>query len=57
MLVMAIHFSGVICLHLATYFRAIKAHVKLSKLNHKHREHLLKTRENCVAAIKNYIAA
>lgn len=57
MLITALHFSGVIALHLASYFRSIKAHVKLSKLNQKEREQLLKLRENCVVAIQKFIAA
>ncbi|HRG58329.1 MAG TPA: 1-acyl-sn-glycerol-3-phosphate acyltransferase [Bacteroidia bacterium] len=54
MLVLALHFSGVLALHLATYFRAIKAHIKIAKLTKSEKEIILQKRMACVQAIQKF---
>jgi hypothetical protein len=55
MLVIVLHFSGIIALHLASQFRAIKSHFKISRLSKIEKENILNTRMICVEAIQKFV--
>jgi 1-acyl-sn-glycerol-3-phosphate acyltransferase len=55
MLVIVLHFSGIIALHLASQFRAIKSHLKISRLSKIEKENILNTRMICVEAIQKFV--
>ena len=55
MLVIVLHFSGIIALHLASQFRAIKSHLKISRLSKNDKENILKSRMLCVEAIQKFV--
>jgi glycerol-3-phosphate O-acyltransferase/dihydroxyacetone phosphate acyltransferase len=55
MLLLVLHFSGIIALHLASYFRALKSHFKISGLSKKEKENLLKIRMHCMQSIQKFV--
>jgi len=55
LLLIVLHFSGIIALHLASQFRAIKSHFKISRLSKIEKENILKTRTICVEAIQKFV--
>ena len=55
MLVIVLHFSGIIALHLASQCRAIKSHFKISRLSKIEKENILNTRMICVEAIQKFV--
>jgi 1-acyl-sn-glycerol-3-phosphate acyltransferase len=55
LLIVALHFSGIIALHLATHYRAIRAHLRLTKLSNSVKEHIIQTRAICVEGIQKFV--
>lgn len=55
MLLIALHFSGIISLHLASQFRAIKGHLKIVRLTKIEKENILKHRRLCVENIEKFV--
>jgi len=55
MLLVVLHFSGIIALHLASYFRALRAHLRISKLNKSDKVKLLESRQLCIDAIQKFV--
>jgi 1-acyl-sn-glycerol-3-phosphate acyltransferase len=55
LLVIALHFSGVIALHLASTLRAIKSQIKIAKLSKIEKENILQKRMACVNAVQKLI--
>lgn len=55
LLIIALHFSGIIALHLMTYIRAIRAQRRIAKLSKTQKEQLIQARENCVIAIQKFV--
>ena len=53
--IVALHFSGIIALHLMTYVRAIRAQIRISKLSKAQKEQVVQARENCVVAIQKFV--
>lgn len=54
LLILALHFSGVLALHLATCYRAIRAQIKLAKLSKSEKENILHKRMACIKAIQKF---
>ncbi len=57
MLIVALHFSGAIALHLASYFRTLRGHVRIFNLKKSVKEEILKQRTLCIEAIQKFVAA
>jgi 1-acyl-sn-glycerol-3-phosphate acyltransferase len=55
MLLFVLHFSGIIALHLASQFRALKSHLRISRLSNIEKENVLKSRALCVEAIQKFV--
>jgi 1-acyl-sn-glycerol-3-phosphate acyltransferase len=55
MLLLVLHFSGIIALHLASHWRAIKSHLKIGRLSKVEKDNILKNRMQCVKAIQNFV--
>lgn len=55
LLIVALHFSGIIALHLASYYRSLKANGRISKLSKDQKEKLLVSRLHCVEAIQKFV--
>lgn len=55
MLIVALHFSGVVSLHFMSTFRGIRGHRKLMALNKKEKEALLQNRAQCIEGIQKFV--
>jgi 1-acyl-sn-glycerol-3-phosphate acyltransferase len=55
LLIVALHFSGIIALHLASYYRSIRAHIRLSKLSKAIKENMVQSRAICSEAIQKFV--
>ena len=55
LLIIVLHFSGIIAFHLSSYFRGIRAHLRILKLSKVEKEALLNTRSHCVEHIQKFV--
>lgn len=55
MLILVLHFSGIIALHLTIYFRALKHHVKILRFSKLEKEKIIQYRKLCVEAIQKFV--
>ncbi len=55
MLIIVLHFSGIIAFHLSSYFRGMRAHLRILKLSKVEKEALLNTRSHCVEHIQKFV--
>lgn len=54
-LVVTLHFSGIIALHLMSYYRTLSAYSRMNKLTKIEKETLIAAREQCVEAIQKFV--